>query len=197
MEAINAWLRTTQHRPLLAILKGLRNGAMYGVKIRAPHALVMTLLFKRGPVMQMAKAIAWATYTHAKNLASFVFIYKGLMLLQEKVVGHAASSHAFIAAVVGGYNVFGQNNPINMQINLYLLSRITLGLARLAVERGAVPTPSGDPFPIFAALVWGIVLWLFEHEKHTLQPSLQSSMTYLYHDSNVFSSLRTWLWHNK
>lgn len=29
----------------LAILKGARNGLVYGAKVRFPHALVMTLLF--------------------------------------------------------------------------------------------------------------------------------------------------------
>lgn len=33
-------------RDLLAILKGFRNGIVYGAKIRLPHALVMTFLFR-------------------------------------------------------------------------------------------------------------------------------------------------------
>lgn len=32
----------------LAILKGARNGFVYGVKIRFPHALLMAILFGRG-----------------------------------------------------------------------------------------------------------------------------------------------------
>lgn len=32
----------------LAILKGARNGFVYGVKVRFPHALVMSILFGRG-----------------------------------------------------------------------------------------------------------------------------------------------------
>ena len=32
-----------------AVIKGIRNGIVYGAKIRAPHALVMTFLFKDGP----------------------------------------------------------------------------------------------------------------------------------------------------
>ena len=78
--------------------------------------------------------------------------------------------------------------PLSPQINLYLLSRITSGLAKVAVKHGYLPAPSFDVFPWFAALMWGIVLCLFEYEKDTLQPSLQNSMTYLYHDSSV--------WHN-
>ena len=32
----------------LAILKGARNGLVYGVKVRFPHALIMALLFGHG-----------------------------------------------------------------------------------------------------------------------------------------------------
>ena len=32
----------------LAILKGFRNGLVYGVKVRFPHALIMAILFGRG-----------------------------------------------------------------------------------------------------------------------------------------------------
>lgn len=84
-----------------------------------------------------------------------------------------------------------------VQINLYLLSRILYGLAKLAVKRGYVPAPKGEVFPWFAAIVWGIVLWLFEYEQDTLQPSLKSSMTYLYHDSNRWNNFKNFLIYNK
>lgn len=80
---------------------------------------------------------------------------------------------------------------------MYLLSRILFGLSRLAVEKGLIPQPKRDPFPLFATLVWGIVLWLFEYYPHTLQPSLQSSMNYLYHDSNVWHDITDFLIFNK
>lgn len=41
-------LSEPSYRWLLAALKGLRNGAVYGVRIRLPHALVMTFLFGKG-----------------------------------------------------------------------------------------------------------------------------------------------------
>lgn len=80
---------------------------------------------------------------------------------------------------------------------MYLLSRILFALSRLAVEKGFIPQPKKDPFPLFATLVWGIVLWLFEYHPHTLQPSLQSSMNYLYHDSNVWHDISDFLVYNK
>eukprot|EP00066_Takifugu_rubripes_P022730 XP_011611996.1 PREDICTED: peroxisomal membrane protein 4 isoform X2 [Takifugu rubripes] len=143
------------------------------------------------------RAIVKATYTHSRNLACFVFTYKGLQALQHSVQGKTLQSHSFLAACVGGWLVFGDNNNINSQINMYLLSRILFGLSRLAVEKGFIPQPKHDPFPLFATLVWGIVLWLFEYYPHTLQPSLQSSMNYLYHDSNTWHDITDFLIFNK
>ncbi|XP_057358900.1 peroxisomal membrane protein 4 isoform X2 [Manis pentadactyla] len=46
--AVNALLRKRRYHAALATLKGFRNGAVYGAKIRAPHSLVMTFLFRSG-----------------------------------------------------------------------------------------------------------------------------------------------------
>ncbi|KAM9800717.1 peroxisomal membrane protein 4 [Syngnathus typhle] len=194
---VNHLLQQEKYKAALAILKGFRNGAVYGAKIRAPHAFVMTFLFRSGSLAEKFRAILKATYTHSRNLAYFVFTYKGLQALQRKFQGRTLQSHSFLAACVGGCLVFGDNNNINSQINMYLLSRILLALWRLAVEKGVIPQPKRDPFPLFATLVWGVVLWLFEYHPHTLQPSLQSSMNYLYRDSNVWHDISDFLIYNK
>uniref|UniRef100_A0A1W7REQ2 Peroxisomal membrane protein 4 n=1 Tax=Agkistrodon contortrix contortrix TaxID=8713 RepID=A0A1W7REQ2_AGKCO len=194
---VNSLLQQRRYQTTMALLKGFRNGAVYGVKIRAPHALVMTFLFKSGSLKEKLKAILQATYLHSRTLACFVFTYKGLMAMQSRMQGKKVPFQSFLAAFIGGWLLFGENNNINSQINMYLLSRILFGLSRLAVEKGYIPQPKQDPFPLFAALVWGIVLWLFEYHRHTLQPSLQSSMTYLYDDSNVWHDISDFLIHNK
>ena len=114
-----------------------------------------------------------------------------------------------------------------------------MGMAKLSVKKGIIPQPP-HAFPIFAAVVWGnvcfvfyvcslfflkvfacagflvlfqligeknnvsmmflflgIVMWLFRKERDTLQGSLQASMQYLYNDSEVFSTFKNWLWHNR
>ncbi|KAG8446234.1 hypothetical protein GDO86_013905 [Hymenochirus boettgeri] len=157
----------------------------------------MTFLFKTGSLKDKLKAILQATFTHSRNLAFFVFTYKSLLAAQEKVQGGKWQIHSFLAACVGGWLVFGENNHINSQINMYLLSRVLFGLSRLAVEKGYIPEPKLDVFPLFSALVWGFVLWLFEYHRHTLQPSLQSSMTYLYDDSNIWHDISDFLVYNK
>lgn len=57
-----------------------------------------------------------ATKTHSKNLAKFVTIYKTLMYVQRKIVGKEQNGHSFIAGLIGGYFVFGENNNINQQV---------------------------------------------------------------------------------
>lgn len=186
------------YHPALAIIKGLRNGAVYGAKIRFPHALVMTFLFRSGSPQDKFKWILKAAYAHSKNLATFVFIYKLLMTIMKSVEkGEKGKLHPFVSAFIGGYYVFGTHDKINEQIVFYLLSRITVAFAKLAANKGYIKTPNIDIWPWFAAFVWGSVLWLFEFHRWTLQGSLQSSMVYLYDDSNVFSTLKNFLWHNK
>ncbi|XP_008701416.1 peroxisomal membrane protein 4 isoform X1 [Ursus maritimus] len=197
LHAVNALLRKRRYHAALAMLKGFRNGAVYGAKIRAPHALVMTFLFRSGSLQEKLRAILQATYTHSRNLACFVFTYKGLCALQAHVQGETYQVHSFLAAFVGGLLLFGGNNNINSQISMYLLSRVLFALCRLGVEEGYIPKPRWDPFPLFTGLVWGLVLWLFEYHRPTLQPSLQSSMTYLYQDSNVWHDISDFLLYNK
>lgn len=204
MDAVNKVLELQRYKEIFALLKGIRNGIVYGIKVRFPHALVMTLLFKRGPIKQMIMGILRATYQHARNLGQFTFLYKMGCLLFRRMFDLKTNVpwQTFMSAFVAGKLVFGENNPINMQINMYLLSRIIFGSVRLASEKGYLP--SGDTskggknyFPWYAGLMWGIVLTLFEYNRHTLQPSLQNSMTYLYDDSNVWHNLTDFLLWNK
>ena len=119
-----------------------------------------------------------------------------MLLLRLLRGGKEASGDAFMAGLVGGYLVFGTNNPINQQIVLYVFARVVIGLVKLPVEREWIKEP-GQAFALFAAVSWGLVMWLFRHERKVLQPSLQASMQYLYLDSNHWTDWRTLLWHNR
>jgi len=48
MDALARFVLDTRHHDMLAIVKGARNGLVYGAKIRFPHALVMSFLFRSG-----------------------------------------------------------------------------------------------------------------------------------------------------
>uniref|UniRef100_A0A7E5A0K0 Peroxisomal membrane protein 4 n=1 Tax=Panagrellus redivivus TaxID=6233 RepID=A0A7E5A0K0_PANRE len=186
-----------KHQQVLAAIKGLRNGLVYGARIRAPHALVMVFLFGTGTLLEKLKTVLTLTRTHAFNLGKFVFGYKLALAFLHRFKNRYQTWHPFVAAFTVGYYVFGENNGVNTQINLYLLSRIIYGLVKLAVEKGVIRQPNSPVFPWFAAFTWGIVLWLFENHSNVLQNSLKTSMTYLYRDSNVWTSVRDFIVYNK
>lgn len=48
IESIHTLVAKPSLHDYLAILKGARNGFVYGVKVRFPHALIMAILFGRG-----------------------------------------------------------------------------------------------------------------------------------------------------
>lgn len=48
MTSIEQIISNSAYHDYLGILKGARNGFVYGVKIRFPHALIMAILFGRG-----------------------------------------------------------------------------------------------------------------------------------------------------
>ncbi len=63
-----------------AILSGLIGGGRYGLKIRIPHAFVMTFLFgSKLSFRQKLQVIAKLAAEHSINLASFACLYKFLL----------------------------------------------------------------------------------------------------------------------
>lgn len=203
---------------LNAIFSACIGGMRYGVKIRFPHALVMTLLFakKNTTAKQRIMMILSATYEHSKNLATFATIYKSLLLLMKKfAVAHRSYNrnlkstnthgmnmsydttttsdpgypdrihHAIVAGGIGGFIVWGKYSSINYQILLYLSSRVAVALVQLAREKGIHPFRLKrmifkNVYPIYAAIIWGIVMALYEGSPNHLHPSLKKSMDEIY-----------------
>lgn len=166
-----------------------------------------------------------ATRTHARNLAKFATIYK-LTCLLLKYYGPAATSaggapkegpyDTLVAGLLGGYFVFGGRSrsgkisSVNQQIVIYVFARVALALAKLSVKKDSgfgLPVVSTDAkisagvshyaWPVFASVSWGMVMWLFRYHPDELQPSLRSSMSYIYAQSDHWDGLRNFLWHNK
>ena len=172
----------------------------------------MIFLFRSGTLRSKCWLVYKATRQHARNLALFALIYKsGMLLLRKANGGKEARIHPFISGLHGGYWVFGHGkgakSSVNQQIVIYVAARVLLALAKLAVQPPGDNSLVGSSYgghggkglltlseeqralikryswPVFASVSWASVMWLFEGYPETLQPSLRSSMTYMYVES--------------
>lgn len=118
----------------------------------------------------------------------------------------------FLSGLLGGYLVFGQRSPrtgkissVSQQIVIYVFARTVLAVAKLSVEpkMGLIQNAQvsarikENAWPAFAALSWASVMYVFRWHPESVQPSLRSSMSYIYVQSDHWDSLKTLLWHNK
>ena len=90
----NSWTSSSSvlHDEFWSMVLGLWGGIRYGVKIRFPHALIMTLLFPHPqlPTLQdKMRYIVQQTTAHASRLARFAVVYKILLTILKY---HALSS---------------------------------------------------------------------------------------------------------
>ncbi|MCJ1300809.1 hypothetical protein MMC08_003608 [Hypocenomyce scalaris] len=199
--AVNQIICDPHNAEILAVLKAARNGAVYGAKVRFPHALVMIFLFRSDTTRNKIRLIFKATRTHARNLASFALVYKAsMLLLHHKNLSSKPREgryDTFLAGLLGGYAVFGRGSQssVNQQIVIYVFARVVLAVAKLSVQqpqdRGygmgrVMIMPEGwkkgvakNAWPVFAAVCWGAVMWLYRWHPETLQPSMRSSMKYM------------------
>mmetsp|Transcript_28975 Transcript_28975/g.70655 ORF Transcript_28975/g.70655 Transcript_28975/m.70655 type:complete len:189 (-) Transcript_28975:241-807(-) len=168
------------------ILRGALHGVLYGAKVRAPHAFVMTLLFRRDlPLLTQLKTVLKLTLTHAKNLGFYVFVYKSILLFLKHMTSLRIGSRALIAGGIGGSIVFGDTNSVNTQINLYVFSRVALALGKLASEKIELLTRFKHGRRVWAGASWALVMYLFVEYRRAVQRSLVNSMVYLYEDSDI------------
>ncbi|PGG98960.1 hypothetical protein AJ79_08735 [Helicocarpus griseus UAMH5409] len=212
-EKLNQVAVNPDFAPFLAILKGARNGAVYGAKIRFPHALVMIFIFRSGSLREKAWLVFKATRQHARNLAFFAVIYKSTMLALKYIGpngwGKEGPYDTFVSGLLGGYLVFGKSpGGVSQQIVIYVFARVMIALAKIAVEPEThmlshliTPEARGkiydNAWPAFASFSWAFVMYLFRWYPAAIQSSLRSSMTYIYSDSDHWDSLKTLLIHNK
>jgi len=213
-KALESVILNPKYADYLAVLKAARNGAVYGAKVRFPHALVMMFLFRSGTVREKVSLVLKATRTHATNLAKYATVYK-LTMLALKHMGNNPGKEGpwdtFFAGLMGGYLVFGRRNKrghvssVSKQIVIFVFARVILSLAKLSIEpaAGIIRDPeltkriSHDAWPVFAALSWASVMWLFRWYPDSVQMGLRSSMDYIYVQSDHWDSLRNFMWHNK
>jgi peroxisomal membrane protein 4 len=92
-----------------------------------------------------------------------------------------------------------KRSSVNQQIVIYVFARVMLALAKLSIEppsaTSSTPTPTlftqrfspelkakieENAWPVFASLSWAFVMYIFRWQPESIQPSLRSSMKYMY-----------------
>ena len=186
-----------------------RNGAVFGAKVRFPHALATVMMFGQGSLFSRLTVILQLTRQHSKTLATYAVAYKTVMILLRNAFSHGKelSHYPLIAGGVAGAYVFGSRNPINEQLVLYAASRSLATIVIPRVKR-ALQSQSGglhhaeaaplakNPnlnFRIFAALSWSIAMWLYTNRRNRLGQSLVGTMDYLYASCEQWDGLKSFL----
>ena len=171
----------------LQVVKGARNGMWYGARIRFVHSLVMAILFSKDSVRKnLVKCLANA-WGHARNLGTFALIFKALLAVLRRVSGANRNWHSALAGLLGGSYVWSTDDPIVVQINLYLLSRILFGSVKIAGDSLGIhhnPAEVARNYHVFGSLIWAAVMYLFYNHPLKLQRSLTSSMQEIYKNSD-------------
>lgn len=192
-----------QYNMLLDALAALRNGIVYGVKVRAPHTLVNLCVWSNASWSDTFTKVRQMSIQHGMNLGMAACVFKvGTSLLSIASGGGAGSGennkwHRALMAGICGFIFWGEANPVNIQVNMYVMSRTATALAVLFIERrvataGSTPLtgtekalfgPTG--YRLFSTTVWAIALYLFFNHTNVLQGGLKQSMTQIYKDGDT------------
>ena len=169
-------------------LQGLSNGFTYGAKVRFIHSLVIAILFSKEPIKQRVKRILQNTIDHGKRLGLFVFLFKLFVCTLNRMRGVAHPIHHLLSGLAASFIVWTEENNINTQITLYLLSRIIVGTGKTLYAQLGVRNIFIEKYGISLLTLasWASSMFLFDYNKKVLQGSMVSSMNFLYLDSNVW-----------
>ncbi|CZT17608.1 related to peroxisomal membrane protein 4 [Ramularia collo-cygni] len=216
-DSVNKIILDPKYHEPLTLVKAIRNGVVYGIRIRFPHALVLVFLFGSGTMSEKIRKIARLTRQHAQCLANFAFIYKLLCMLLKRINrGKQEPRHSFIAGLLSGYWVFGRDkvasSSVVQQMVMYAMGRVIMGLARYTVQMPEEKTTTrtggyGNKdwrrhlrragWPVTASFCWATIMWLFTWHPQLLQPTMRSSLTYIYDNAEKWDSFETLLLRNQ
>lgn len=123
------------YQVLLDALGALRNGFVYGCKIRAPHTFVLQMVWSKGSWQSLFQRIYDLTSQHATNLALNAVLFKLGVALLRLAQGTTQPWHHALVGGLAGFLIWGQNNAVNWQVNMYMMSRALSGIVLLLLER--------------------------------------------------------------
>ncbi|ORC92806.1 peroxisomal membrane protein 4 [Trypanosoma theileri] len=187
LRLVDDMIRSGRYKLLLDAVKGFRNGFVYGARIRAPHALVLNIVWTHAPLAVILRRVFTATRRHAVALGATGLTVSLLRGLLARLEGGQRVWHSALAGFIVGCAFWGEQTPVAVQMALYILSRIiSAGVCILAERHNIKLTPTA--FRLCSGVLWMIVMPLFFFHGEALQPSMRTSMKYIYQDNEKYTS---------
>ena len=154
--------------------------------MRFTHSLVMAILFSKEPYLKRIQRIFLNAYEHGRRLGLYVFLYKSIVCILNRLRGVHTPVNNFVAGCAASFVVWREETNISSQITLYLLSRVLIGCLRLGYMKTGIRNKILEKYSIsFLALIsWSSIMFLFDYDKNVMQNSLVTSMKFLYMDSD-------------
>lgn len=204
-EIINDMIKSGKYVALFTLLKAFRQGLVYGTKVRAPHALVLNLVWGSGSLTAIPGKVFQVTKTHALGLALSSVIYTlvtqllkhaNFRLTRESgslVVSRVPAVqwwHATLGGFLVGYFAWGDyTSGVHMQMMMYIASRLLVALYLMISEKaGFVGT--AQHYRIYSGVLWATLMTILCVEPEVLQASMRKSLEYVFLETHCFSSFR-------
>ncbi|RNF27168.1 peroxisomal membrane protein 4 [Trypanosoma conorhini] len=193
---IDDMIRSGKYKVLLDAIKGFRNGFVYGVRIRAPHALVLNVVWSHAPWRVKARRIYAATRKHSISLGLAGLTVSLVRSILRKLQGEPHMWHSALAGFIVGSVFWGEQSPVTVQMSMYILSRILSAMLFILAGKYGWKIPP-NAFRFYSGVLWMIVMPLFLYHGEAVQPSMRTAMQYIYQDNEKYSSWYDLLWVNR
>lgn len=188
LERINTMIASGDFDILFHALKGFRNGVVYGTRVRAPHALVLNLVWSKSPYSAMPAKIFKVTKTHALGLGYSAALYAVVRGLLRWAQGTTHMWHNALAGFLIGVCFWGDaSNGVHIQMMMYILARLICAIFHLITAKLAVRVPS-YAYRVYMGGLWSLVILFLVYSPEKLQSSMTQSLQYIFQESGKFSS---------
>ncbi|CAJ1028500.1 putative Tim17/Tim22/Tim23/Pmp24 family [Leishmania utingensis] len=188
VERINRMIASGDFDVFFTALKGFRNGLVYGTRVRAPHALVLNLVWSKSPYSSMPAKILKVTKTHALGLGYSSATFAVIRGILRNLQGTTHAWHNALAGFVVGCLFWGDpSNGVHVQMMMYMLARIVCALYHLLTSTCVMSIPP-VAYRLYMGCLWSLAIMFLMYSPDKLQSSMAQSLEYIFKDSGKFSS---------
>lgn len=188
LERINQMIASGDFDVFFTALKGFRNGVVYGTRVRAPHALVLNLVWSKSPYSSMPAKIYNVTKTHALGLGYSAVTFALVRGLLRYLQGTTRVWHNALAGFLIGSLFWGDpNNGVHIQMMMYMLARVVCALYQLFASKCAIAVPP-VAYRVYMGCLWCLTILFLMYSPDKLQASMTQSLEYIFKDSGKFNN---------